>query len=326
MSDWKFALVSPPAAGAKAQGLLSFDDPVLTSQDWPYIAIRGAAPGPAVLITAGIHGSEYPAIDAAVRLGALLDPHSMRGQVLVLPLMNPGAFWQRAAYVVPEDGQNLNRAFPGKADGSFSERLAWQLVQKAIRHADAYIDMHGGDMPEALVPFSIYQASGDAAVDAKSDSMACAFGSSSLLVQRHRTDSLSGMTIGAAAALGIPAIIAEDGGAGLYDAAIAKTMVSGAQNVLRSLDVLTDAPATFISPDRYAGFLWPRSRLAGFFRPSVSVGDSVAVGDTIGILNDFFGQETETIIAEAAGRILFLVTSPAISENGLICGIGLPAA
>ncbi|MCB8878194.1 succinylglutamate desuccinylase/aspartoacylase family protein [Acidisoma silvae] len=326
MSDWRFALVSPPAPGVRAQGFLSFDDPVLTGRDWPYVAIRGAAPGPAVLITAGIHGSEYPAIDAAVRLGALLNPQSMHGQVLVLPLMNPGAFWQRAAYVVPEDGQNLNRVFPGKADGSFSERLAWQLVQKAIRHADAYIDMHGGDMPEALVPFSIYQESGDAAVDAKSDALARAFGSPSLLIQRRRTDSLSGMTIGAAADFGVPGIIAEDGGAGLYDAAIAKTMLAGAENVLRSLGVLADATATFISPDRYAGFLWPRSRHAGFFRPSVCVGDSVAVGDTIGILKDFFDQTTETIIAEASGRILFLVTSPAIAENGLICGIGLPAA
>jgi predicted deacylase len=326
LSDWKFELTPAPAQGTKVQGLVAWDDATLTDWDWPYIAVRGTEPGPSVLITAGIHGSEYPAIDAAVRLGAMLDPRSIKGQVLCLPLMNPSAFWQRAAYVVPEDGQNLNRAFPGSPDGSVSQRLAWQLVRKAIRHADAYIDMHGGDMPEALVPFSIYQESGIAEVDAKSDLMARAFGSPSLLVQRRSTGSLSGMTIMAAADLGIPAIIVEDGGAGLYDAAIATTMAEGARSVLRSLGVLTDAPPTIIAPDRYASFLWPRSRQAGFFRPRVSVGDSIAAGDTIGALNDFFGQVTETIIAEASGRILFLVTSPAISENGLICGIGLPEA
>lgn len=324
MSDWKFALVAPPAPGSKVGGFVTWDDPTLTGWDWPYVAVRGASPGPSVLVTAGIHGSEYPAIDAAVRLGARLDPSTIEGNVLVLPLMNPGAFWQRAAYVVPEDGRNLNRAFPGQATGSVSDRLAWQLVQKAIRHADAYLDMHGGDLPEALVPFAIYQESGIAAVDAQSEAMARAFGSPSLLIQPRRQDKLSGMTIGAAAGLGIPAIIAEDGGAGLYDAAIAATMADGAQNVLRSLGLLKDAPAKLHSPDRYTGFLWPRSTQAGFFRPAVSVGDIVAAGDTIGILNDFFGAERETIVAEAAGRILFLVTSPAISENGLICGIGLP--
>jgi predicted deacylase len=133
------------------------------------------------------------------------------------------------------------------------------------------------------------------------------------------------MTLAAAADLGIAAIIVEDGGAGHYDPDIAAAMSTGAQNVLRSLGVLDDAPPILISPDRYAGFLWPRSRHAGFFRPSVSVGDSISAGDTIGELNDFFNHTTEAIIAEASGRILFLVTSPAISENGLICGIGLPA-
>jgi uncharacterized protein len=325
VSEWKFELVPPPAAGTKTEGQVAWGDPVLTGWDWPYVAIHGAEPGPAVLVTAGIHGSEYPAIDAAVRLGAMLDPASIRGQVLCLPLMNPGAFWQRAAYVSPTDGLNLNRVFPGKVEGSFSERLAWHLVQKAMRHADAYMDMHGGDLPEALVPFAIYQETGIAAVDARSDAMACAFGLPSLLIQPRVGGPVSGMTLAAAADLGVPAIIVEAGGAGLYDPDIAAAMSVGAQNVLRSLGVLDGAPSAATSPDRYAGFLWPRAKTAGFFRPSVAVGDSISVGDTIGALNDFFNRTTETIIAEASGRILFLVTSPAIAENGLICGIGLSA-
>lgn len=305
LSDWKFELVPPPAVGTKEQGYVAWGDPLLKGWDWPYVAIRGAEPGPAVLMTAGIHGSEYPAIDGAVQLGATLDPMSIRGQVLCLPLMNPEAFWRRAAYVVPTDGLNLNRVFPGKADGSFSERLAWQLVQKAIRHADAYIDMHGGDLPEALVPFAIYQETGIAAVDAKSDMMARAFGLPSLLIQQRTGGPASGMTLAAAANLGIPAVIVEDGGAGHYDPRIAAAMSTGAQNALRSLGILDGGPPNLASPDRYTGFLWPRSRSAGFFRSSVAVGQSVSVGDRIGGLNDFFNNEVEAIIAEAPGRYYF---------------------
>jgi uncharacterized protein len=323
LSDWKFDLVPAPAPGTKAQGNVVWGDPLLTGWDWPYVAIRGAEPGPAVLVTAGIHGSEYPAIDGAVRLGAALDPMSIRGQVLCLPLMNPEAFWRRAAYVVPTDGLNLNRAFPGKADGSFSERLAWQLVQKAIRHADAYIDMHGGDLPEALVPFAIYQETGITAVDAKSDMMARAFGLPSLLIQQSTGGPASGMTLAAAANLGVPAVIVEDGGAGQYDPRIAAAMSTGAQNVLRGLGVLDGGPPDLASPNRYTRFLWQRSRNAGFFRQSVSVGQFVSVGEKIGGLNDFFNCEIEEIVAVAPGQILFLITSPAIPENGLICGIGL---
>ena len=324
MSEWKFELVPAPAQGTKTQGHVAWGDDLLTGWEWPYVAIRGAEPGPAVLVTAGIHGSEYPAIDAAVRFGAELDPRSIRGQVLCLPLINPGAFWQRAAYVSPTDDLNINRVFPGKAEGSFSERLAWLLAQKAIRHADAYIDMHGGDLPEALIPFAIYQETGVAAVDARSDLMAQAFGLPSLLVQQRSGASVPGMTLSAAANLGVAAIIVENGGARLYDPLIAEGMATGAQNVLRCLGVLDGATPDLVSPDRYAGFLWPRSRNAGFFRPSVAVGDTVSVGQKIGALNDFFNNEIETIIAEASGRILFLVTSPAIDRNGLICGIGLP--
>lgn len=323
MSNWKFELVPAPASGTKREGFVAWEDPLLKGWDWPYVALRGAEPGPAVLITAGIHGSEYPAIDAAVRLGATLDPRSIRGQVLCLPLMNPGAFWQRAAYVSPTDGLNLNRVFPGKPEGSFSERLAWQLVQKAVRHADAYIDMHGGDLPEALIPFAIYQETGIAAVDARSDFMARAFGLPSLLIQKHSGGSVPGMTLAAAADFGIPAIIVEDGGAGQYDPRIAQSMATGVQNTLRGLGVLEGVPPDLVSPDRYSAFLWPRSRNAGFFRPSVAVGDSVSAAQTIGELNDFFNNRIETITAEASGRILFLVTSPAIEKNGLICGIGL---
>ena len=169
-------LVAAPAPGSKTQGFVDWGDPVLSGWQWPYVAFNGASPGPALLVTGGIHGSEYVSIDAAIRLGAAIDPKTLRGQILCLPVMNPAAFWERAAYVSPVDNLNLNRVFPGKAKGSFTERLAYQLVQKAMRHADAYIDLHGGDVPEALVPFNLYYETGNATIDGKSRAMAEAFG------------------------------------------------------------------------------------------------------------------------------------------------------
>jgi predicted deacylase len=160
-------------------------------------------------------------------------------------------------------------------------------------------------------------------VDAKSDMMARAFGLPSLLIQQSTGGPASGMTLAAAAHLGVPAVIVEDGGAGQYDPRIAAAMSTGAQNVLRGLGVLDGGPPDLASPNRYTRFLWQRSRNAGFFRQSVSVGQFVSVGEKIGGLNDFFNCEIEEIVAVAPGQILFLITSPAIPENGLICGIGL---
>jgi predicted deacylase len=325
MSKWKFDLVGAPARGAKAQGYVAWGDPVLAGWQWPYVAANGAASGPAVLVTGGIHGSEYASIDAVIRFGASLDPKTLRGQVLCLPVMSPAAFWERTAYVSPVDNLNLNRAFPGKAKGSFTERLAHLLTEKAMRHADAYLDLHGGDVPEALVPFSIYYETGDANLDAKSRAMAEAFGSPALLLHRAADAPIEGLAYASAAAMGIPAMLAEDGGVGQYDAAIAKRMLGGLENVLRSLDMIPGSARNMPPPRRFEKFTWVRTKGPGFFRQTVKVGDEVDAGQILGHLVDFFGQTIEEVKCPERGQILFLVVSPAMSENGLICGIGVEA-
>jgi predicted deacylase len=326
MSEWKFELVPAPARGSKVEGEVDWGDPLLTGWAWPYVAVNGAAPGPAVLVTGGIHGSEYASIDAVIRLGAGLDPAAVKGQVLCLPLMNPAAFWERTAYVSPIDNLNLNRVFPGKPKGSFSERLAHRLVEGAMRHAGAYIDMHGGDVPEALVPFNLCYETGDAAVDARSRAMAEAFGAPALLVQRDEGAPVAGLAYATAARLGVPAMIAEDGGAGRYDAAVAERMLAGVENVLRSLEVIPGPVRNLPPPRRFAKFAWIRSQRAGFFRPAAEVGEEVAAGQLLGRLVDFHGRSIEEIAVPEAGQILFMVVSPAIGRNGLICGIGVAGA
>jgi predicted deacylase len=323
MADWRFDLVAPLAPGEKVAGHVDWGDPVLSGWDWPYIAVHGASPGPAVLITAGIHGSEYVSIDAVVRLAAALDAQAVRGQLLCLPLLNPGAFWERTAYVSPVDNLNLNRVFPGKPKGTFSERLAYNLVERAMRRADAFIDLHGGDIPEALVPFNIWYETGNAAVDAKSRGMAEAFGAPALIVQRSHGAPVAGLAYATAAMLGVPAFIAEDGGAGRYDAAIAVRMQQGTENVLRDLGVLAGPAEAMPPPRRFERFAWIRSRQAGFFRADVKVGDELAAGARLGVLVDLHGQTLEEVATPDPGQILFMVVSAAIGRHGLICGVGV---
>ena len=323
MADWRYALVPAPAAGTKAIGNVDWGDPLLAGWQWPYIAVNGISPGPAVLVTAGIHGSEYVSIDAAVRLGASLDPRSVNGQVLCLPVMNPAAFWERTAYVSPVDNLNLNRVFPGKPKGTFSERLAHYLVERAMRHADAFLDLHGGDIPEALVPFNIWYETGNAAVDDKSRSMAEIFGAAALITQRSHGAPVAGLAYATAAMLGVPAMIAEDGGAGQYESGAALRMLDGVENVLRSLAVLDGPVRNVLPPRRFDRFSWVRTREAGFFRPEVKVGDEIAAGGRLGVLVDFYGQPLEELTSPDNGQILFMVVSAAIGRAGLICGIGV---
>jgi predicted deacylase len=323
MSDWRFELVPAPAIGTKATGNVDWADPLLAGWEWPYVAVNGISPGPAVLVTAGVHGSEYVSIDAAVRLGASLNPRSVKGQVLCLPVMNPSAFWERTAYVSPVDNLNLNRVFPGKPKGTFSERVAHCLVERAVRHADAFIDLHGGDIPEALVPFNLWYETGNAAVDEKSRRMAEIFGAAALITQRSSGAPVAGLAYATAAMLGVPAMIAEDGGAGQYESGAALRMLEGVENVLRSLDVLDESVRNVPPPRRFDRFSWVRSREAGFLRSEVKVGDEVAAGKRLGVLVDFYGQPVEELTSPDKGQILFMVVSAAIQRNGIICGIGV---
>src|SRR4029077_19053684 len=127
-----------------------------------------------LFVNGGLHGAEYPAIEAVIRLGKTLDPTSISGTVVLMPVLNLPAFRNRTPFVCPVDNVNPNRVFPGDSRGTYSEQMVHAQVNEFITHSDAYIDLHGGDIPEALVPFVICRG-GDDPVDQKSKEMAIAF-------------------------------------------------------------------------------------------------------------------------------------------------------
>jgi predicted deacylase len=123
--------------------LVSFPAPALAGWEWPVIEVVGSADGPVLLVTAGVHGCEYSSIEAARRFAATLDSDRLAGRVVVLPVVNVPAFWGRTPFVVPVDGKNLNRCFPGDPEGSFAEALAHEIFERYVRVSDALLDLHG---------------------------------------------------------------------------------------------------------------------------------------------------------------------------------------
>ena len=161
------------ASGERRSGYFTFAaDPGLAKYSWPFFSITGRRDGPLFLITAGIHAAEYTGIDAAIRLGNLLDPAQVRGHVVIIPLLNRPGFYERSIYVNPEDNDNMNRVFPGRLDGTWSERFAHWLLNEVIARCEYAIDLHAGDMIEDLVPFVTYRESGNKDVDGRTRRMA----------------------------------------------------------------------------------------------------------------------------------------------------------
>ncbi|MBV9171723.1 MAG: succinylglutamate desuccinylase/aspartoacylase family protein [Chloroflexi bacterium] len=317
-----------PEPGNVLASSFTFDDPLLGKYQWPYFAAVGLRPGGGLkfLLTAGIHAAEYTGTLAAIRLGKMLDAQYINGTVVVIPLLNQPGFYERSVYVNPEDGQNLNRAFPGRADGTWSERFAHHMLEDIIVHFDRAIDMHAGDMVEALEPFLGYQVTGNADIDDKSREMLDAHGGARWVAQAVASGDRAGMLYGAAAQRGVPAILAESGGRGLVEEDAVQRHVEGVLNIWRSLGILTDAaPRQVARPRLLARNEWLRSEHEGVFLCGVAPGDRVSAGQKVGEMITLHGEHLADVTAPADGVILFTVTSPAIKQNGLLLAVGVPA-
>jgi uncharacterized protein len=296
----------------------------LAGLDIPVVELTGAGDGPRLTVLAGVHGCEYAPMAAVRRWTRALAGRELRGSVRAVPVLNLPAFRARTPFLVPDDGKNLNRCFPGKQDGTMADRLAHAAFTQLIEGSDALIDVHAGDMVEALEPFALYDAG---PAEARALELATAYGLGYVIRQEPGPDrAVGGTTSTAAAEIGIPAIIAEAGGCGLVEAAAVAAHVRGLDQVLAVLG-MTDGPAPEAAPAaapvRLRRFLWLRSTSDGWWEPAVSPGEQVAEGQVLGTVSSLDGaQVLQSVTAPAPGVPMFITSSPAVAADGLLLGLG----
>ena len=284
----------------------------------PVYLINGAQDGPTLVLTGGIHAAEYASTAAALELGQTLDPAQIKGRVIVVPVVNQAGFPVRSIYINPLDNVNLNRVFPGKADGSASEQIAHWVFENIMRQADYYIDLHGGDLVEALVPFTLFPEVGQPEVDKSSLEMAEVFGIEYLV----RVPGTAGSTFSAVASAGIPSLLVELGGQGIWPREDVARLIDGVQRVMRHYSMSEGGPVEKVNTILLKDFIWLRSDPTGFWYPSVEVGQDVTRGQQLGVVKDVWGAVLQTAEAPADGRVLFLVTSLTINAGDPLLSIG----
>jgi hypothetical protein len=302
-------------------GEKTFGSNVLTVSGQPYRLamwlVNGAHDGPTLLVTAGVHAAEYASIAAALDLGRTLDPKTLAGRVIVLPVMNVAGFGVRSIYISPLDGKNLNRVFPGDAGGTASDQVADWVFKNLMKRSNYYIDLHGGDLIEALVPFTIMFRSGHDETDRVSFDMAKVFGIHYLV--RSETP---GSAYAAAAKAGIPSILAEAGGQGIWPPEDVASLRTGVDRVMRHLKMLPGGAPETPACTLLDRFLWLRSEHDAFWYPAVGVGDKVTSGQVLGRVTDHEGRVLQTATSPADGSVLFLVTSLAINKGDPFLAVG----
>ena len=297
----------------------------IAGYDVPVVDVTGAGDGPKLTVVAGVHGCEYASM-AGVRLwSASLGERELRGSVRAVPVLNLPAWQARSPFVIPADGKNLNRCFPGDPAGSFTERFAHAAFGALIAGADAVVDAHCGDQPEALEPFALYDAG---PTEARAAELAVAYGLGYVIRQEPGPDrAVAGTTSAAAAELGIPAITAEAGGLGLVERAAVEMHVRGLNRVLARLGMSdesgAEAEAPPVPPTMLSRFIWLRCAHAGWWEPVVRPGEPVARGQVLGTVSTIDGAEVLQVIeAPTDGVPMFVTSSPAVVADGLLLGLG----
>ncbi len=300
--------------GKKTTGYLQ---PQGTEIRIPVTMICGQRQGPDILLTGGVHGGEYPCIETAIRLGMELSPEVVCGNLAILHPVNPPAFFAKLQYYGPSDGKNLNRVFPGKALGTTSERIA-HMVHQLQREASFYLDLHGGDIHEALVPFVIFSHLGGAETAEKAKAAASALGFPYLVGSYSDTGS-----VGAAAKAGVPGFLAELGQCGRWSEPEVSQYMQAVKNALRHLGVLDGAPSPTPEITCFEKMLVVQAIHQGCWYPEVRLEQWVNKGDRLGEIRDFFGRPLSSYFAEESGLVLYLVTSLAITEGDPLLALGV---
>ena len=314
------------APGEKSSGYINVpggddDGPVRI----PITVVNGAKDGPTLALVAGVHGYEYPPVLAMTRLSVELDPAELSGKVIIVHVANIPSFLKRTVYYNPHDWQNFNRVFPGKIDGTSSERIAFQITKEVIDNCDYLIDNHCGDGNEDLMRYLYFTETGDIELDKKTRGLAESFNLKVIVHETGRTkDVENSMYVSNTALLrGKPAISTEVGKLGQTDESDLNELIRGNYNIMKHLGMIEGEPEIMFESTWVEEYQILRSEHPqGLYYPLVSRGDHVQEGQLVGYLNDYFGNRLQDVRSPYNGIILYIIATPPMSEGEPMVMIG----
>lgn len=314
--------------GQKSTGFIDVPAGVDAATRIPVVIFRGTKPGPTLAMVSGSHGTEYASIIAVERLIATLDATKISGTVILIPLVNIPSFEQKVPHVNPVDNKSMNRFYPGKIDGTQTDRVSFLITQQVVDKSDYLIDLHGGDLDEDLRPYSYYTISGNEKVDRITRDLTLAFGLDHIIIQTDfpRDPAASRYLSNTALTRGKPAAIAEAGYAGTVEPRDVDSLVYGCENILRYLKMLPGAAPFVKNPVWIEKVVTVSGDQPGIFYPEVKRGTYVAAGMKIGYVTDYIGNIVQEARAPVAGVVLYICAVPTMTKGAAIANIGVIAA
>ena len=314
--------------GQKATGYLAVPAGVDAGTNIPVVVVNGAKPGKVLALVSGAHGTEYVSIIAIERLIAKLDPAELTGAVILVPLVNIASFEQKVPHVNPIDNKSMNRFYPGKADGTQTERASWLITKQVVERCDYLIDYHGGDLDENLRPYAYWPKSGNAVQDHVSKEMVLAFGLDHIIIWSERPSDPSATRYldNTATVRGKPSIVVEAGHAGTVETDDVNLLVDGTLSTMRALKMLPGEPRFIENPVWIEKLSDVLADGPGIWYPLVKRGTYVSAGMKLGTITDYFGKVIAEPRAPVSGVVLHVNALPSLKKGDNIADLGVVSA
>jgi uncharacterized protein len=222
------------------------------------------------------------------------------------------------------DGKNMNRFYPGKPDGTQTERASWAIAKQVIEKCDYLIDLHGGDLDENLRRYSYWANTGKDSVDNTSRGMVLAFGLDHIIIQDFKLPPANGaVTITRyASGIGKPCVTAEAGHAGTTYSEDVDVLIEGSRNVMRHLKMLPGNAGPVEHPLWIGHVAVLLSEQDGVFYPLFGPEAYVKLGMRIGYLTDYFGNKIWDAVSPVSGVIVYIGAVPSMKKGDTIAYIG----
>lgn len=286
----------------------------------PISIIKGAKPGPTLAVLAGLSGTDYGPMIALHQLGKNLDPAAISGTLILVHIANLPAFLGRSISLSPIDQKDLIRSFPGKPDGTVTERIAHALTTQVIDKADAVVVVEAGAINTMLAPHVLLTKSGDAELDAKVAAMTMAFGIGYIVAAKAPPGSPENIAL----ARSKPALKVMCGALGMNDQRTTDTIVKGVLGLMNMFGLIPDNANKTRSPVYFDSTTTVVSPITGFLEIYIQRGQNIRKGEPLFGIIGFNGKNKQIANSPIDGIILSIQANPPIQKGEPIALIGIP--
>jgi predicted deacylase len=287
--------------------------------------------GPTLVLTAGVHGDEFEGPVALSELGRDLDIGDINGRVIIMPMVN-GPACRAGERRTPIDGLNLNRAFPGKADGSFTSRLAHFIETEVLARADYAADFHGGGAILHFLPSTLFVVTGHDEADQRRRDLAQAFGARHIMLFGAKTMGVEVSIDAAMIRQGVVGISGEFGGSAEISRDALALCRDGARRLLAYLAIVAKpAAAPAVDPSQLVDVrpddCYVLAESDALFEPLVQLGDFVRRGMPVARMHqpDRPGEISRVIAARCDGVVMARRPLAKSASGDWLLIIGQPA-